>query len=50
MNLIEDCLECEGGAGVEAEGVLCGRDDVVGGEVVHHLVVDEGVEDFGDDG
>ena len=50
VEFVEDGLECEGSAGVGAEGILCGRDDVVGGEVVHHLVVNEGVEEFGDDG
>lgn len=33
-----------------SECVLCGRDDVVFSEVCHELVVDEGVEELGDDG
>ena len=39
----------EGSAGVGPESVLGRGDDVVGGEMGHELLVDDGVEDFSDD-
>lgn len=49
VDVVENCLEGESGTGVGSEGVLGRRDDVVGGEMGHELLVDDGVEDLCDD-
>ena len=46
VDVVEDSLESEGGAGVGSEGVLGRGDDVVGGEMGHELIVDDGVKDL----
>ena len=48
--VFEDGLECKGGVRVWSECVLCGGDDVVVCEVLHDLVVEEGVKDLCCDG
>lgn len=50
MEVVDDGLEGKGGAGGGAERVLGGGEDLVLEQVVHELVVDEGVEDFRNDG
>ena len=49
-DVVYDGLQRERAAGVWSEGVLRGGDDVVLGEVAHELLVDDGVEELGDDG
>ena len=49
-DVVYDGLQRERAAGVWSEGVLSGGDDVVLGEVSHELLVDDGVEELGDDG
>ena len=43
-DVVDDGGEGHGAVGVGAESVGEGGDDVVGGEVVHELFVDDGVE------
>ena len=50
VEFVDDCLKCEGCVGVGSEGILGGGDDIMFREVSHELGVDEGVEEFGDDG
>ena len=40
VDIVNNCLYCEGGAGVWSKCILSGRDDVVCCQVVHELVVD----------
>ena len=49
VDVVEDSLESKRSAGVGSEGVLGRGDDVVGGEMGHELLVDDGVKDFCDD-
>jgi hypothetical protein len=49
VNFVEDGLECGCGAGVWSECILRRSNDVIVGEVGHHLVVDEGIKQLGYD-
>lgn len=49
-NIINNGLQCKSAVRVWAEGVLGGGDEVVLSEVEHELIIDDCVQELGDDG